>query len=91
MVAINFYGKNICHGGRREIMKKGIHPNYVTTKVTCACGNTFEVRSNKEELHLEVCDKCHPFYTGAQMKASRKGNIEKFNRKYGLSKEEKAA
>ena len=42
-------------------MKKGIHPNYVDTKVTCACGNTFTVKSNIEELHLETCNKCHPF------------------------------
>lgn len=65
-------------------MKKGNH-QFVTTKVTCSCGNTFEVRSNKEELHLEVCDKCHPFYTGHKLRASKKGNIEKFNEKYNLS------
>ena len=47
-------------------MKKGIHPEYMDTKVTCACGNTFTVKSNKEELHIEVCDKCHPFFTGKQ-------------------------
>lgn len=72
-------------------MKKGIHPNYVDTKVTCACGNTFTVKSNKEELHLETCDKCHPFYTGVQSGVSRKGRVEMFNRKYGFtnSKEEK--
>ena len=69
-------------------MKKGIHPEYVTTKVTCACGNSFEVESNKAELHLEVCDKCHPFFTGSQSGVSKKtGNVEKFNRKYGLTEE----
>ena len=68
-------------------MKKGIHPNYVETKVTCACGNTFTVKSNKEELHVEVCDKCHPFYTGTQGKATKAGRVEKFNRKYGLTTE----
>ena len=62
-------------------MKKGIHPNYVDTKVTCACGNTFTVKSTKEELHLEVCDKCHSFYTGKQQ-AKRTGTVEKFNKKY---------
>lgn len=71
-------------------MKKGIHPEFVTTKVTCSCGNTFEVRSNKKELHLEVCDKCHPFYTGKQTQVSRKGNVDKFNKKYGLSNEKTA-
>ncbi|MDD3340726.1 MAG: 50S ribosomal protein L31 [Bacilli bacterium] len=72
-------------------MKKGIHPQTMVTKVTCACGNEFEVTSNKKELHLEVCDKCHPFYTGQQSKTSRKGNVDKFNRKYGLENTEKAA
>lgn len=67
-------------------MKKGIHPNYQDTKVTCACGNTFTVKSNKNELHIETCDKCHPFYTGTQTSVSRKGRIEKFNNKYGLNK-----
>lgn len=71
-------------------MKKGIHPEYVETTVICSCGNTFTVKSNKEELHIETCDKCHPFYNGSRdnVKATR-GNIEKFNRKYGFDKEEK--
>ncbi|MDD2377458.1 MAG: 50S ribosomal protein L31 [Bacilli bacterium] len=70
-------------------MKKGTHPNYVETKVSCACGNTFTVQSNKEELHIEVCDKCHPFFTGVQGTTMKAGKVEKFNRKYGLQKEEK--
>lgn len=72
-------------------MKKGIHPNYVDTAVTCACGNTFTVKSNKSELHLETCNKCHPFYTGVQSGVSKRGRVEMFNRKYGLtdSKEDK--
>ena len=68
-------------------MKQGIHPKYVETEVTCACGNTFTVKSNKEKLHLEVCDKCHPFFTGAQGNVKQTGNVEKFNRKYGFKKE----
>jgi large subunit ribosomal protein L31 len=67
-------------------MKKGIHPKYIKTKVTCACGNEFEVLSNKESLHLEVCDKCHPFFTGTQGTVTKTGRVEKFNRKYGLTK-----
>ena len=66
-------------------MKAGIHPNYMETKVTCACGNTFVVKSNKKELSLEVCDKCHPFFTGVQGQTARTGRVEKFNRKYGLN------
>lgn len=71
-------------------MKKGIHPNYVDTKVTCACGNTFNVKSTKEELHLEVCDKCHPFFTGKQGTTVKTGQVEKFNRKYGLNQDKAA-
>lgn len=83
--ALNYY--DICHGGRRWSMKKGIHPEYVETKVTCACGNTFTVRSNKEELHLETCNKCHPLYTGEQGNKKRTGRVEEFNRKYGFNTE----
>ena len=71
-------------------MKKEIHPNYVDTKVTCACGNTFTVKSTKEELHLEVCDKCHPFFTGKQGTTVKTGQVEKFNRKYGLNQDKAA-
>lgn len=67
------------------MMKKNIHPAYQETKVTCACGNTFTVKSNQAELHIETCDKCHPFYTGTQSVAAKRGRIEKFNSKYGLN------
>jgi len=67
-------------------MKKDIHPTYMDTKVTCACGNTFTVRSNKKELHLEVCNKCHPFFTGQNQVARKTGAVDKFNKKYGLDK-----
>lgn len=67
-------------------MKKNIHPAYQETNVICACGNTFKVRSNQAELHVETCDKCHPFYTGTQGTNVRKGRIEKFNSKYGFDK-----
>ena len=68
-------------------MKKNIHPEYVETTVTCACGNTFKVRSTKAELHVEDCDKCHPFFTGKQGTATKTGRVEKFNRKYGINTE----
>lgn len=70
-------------------MKKNIHPKSIDTSVVCSCGNTFTVKSNKEELHLETCDKCHPFYTGVQGSTSKTGRIEMFNRKYGYKAEEK--
>lgn len=73
-------------------MKKGIHPEYVETKVTCACGNTFTVKSNKPEIHVEVCNQCHPVFTGKQSTVAKTGRVEKFNRKYGLNQEnDKAA
>ena len=71
-------------------MKKGIHPEYVVTKVTCACGNTFTVKSTTPELHLEVCDKCHPFFTGKQGTTVKTGRVEKFNRKYGFNQDKAA-
>ena len=70
-------------------MKKGIHPNYNKVTVVCTtCGNTFETGSTLKELRVDTCSKCHPFYTGAQGKAKKTGNIEKFNKKYGFNKEQ---
>lgn len=71
-------------------MKAGIHPEYKETKVTCACGETFMTRSNKDEINVEVCSKCHPFYTGKQNRASKTGRVEKFNQKYGFKSNEEA-
>ena len=71
-------------------MKKTNPANYRLCKVTCACGETFEVMSNKDEINVEVCSKCHPFYTGQQGRASKAGRIDKFNKKYGFDKKETA-
>ena len=68
-------------------MKKGIHPEMKDCKVTCSCGATFMTKSNKEEIFIEVCNECHPFYTGKKKKTKKTGNIEKFNRKYGITEE----
>ena len=62
---------------------------YKDCKVICACGATFDTKSTKDEIHVEVCSECHPFYTGKQVRTSKAGNVEKFNAKYGLNKEEK--
>ena len=67
-------------------MKPGIHPESRRCIVTCACGNTFETRSTLKELHVEVCSKCHPFYTGTQRLVDTAGRVERFNRKYGIKK-----
>lgn len=71
-------------------MAKKNDTNYRPCKVTCACGETFEVMSNKDEITVEVCSKCHPFYTGKQSRTSKTGRVEKFNQKYGLGTEDKA-
>ena len=81
----------IRYGERRIDMKANIHPDVKEATVICACGATFKTKSVKETINVEVCSECHPFYTGAQGRAKKTGNIEKFNRKYGLDKNEKAA
>ena len=62
-------------------MKKDIQPQFEKTTVTCACGNTFKTKSTEENIQVEVCSKCHPFYTGKQTLGSKKGQVEKFNKK----------
>ena len=62
-------------------MKAGIHPEYVHTTVTCSCGNTFETRSTKPDLHVEICSACHPFYTGKQKLLDSGGRVERFQRR----------
>ena len=63
-------------------MKAGIHPQYHETKVVCSCGNTFTTRSTKPELHVELCNECHPFYTGKQKLVDTGGRVERFQRRY---------
>lgn len=67
-----------------KIMREGIHPDYYQATVTCNCGNTFVTGSTKEDIHVEVCSKCHPFYTGQQKAAQARGRVDKFNKKYGI-------
>ncbi len=65
-------------------MRKGIHPDYKQVKVKCHCGNEFVTGSTKDEITVEVCSKCHPFYTGSQkLLLESGGRVEKFNKKYG--------
>ncbi len=64
-------------------MKADIHPEYITAKVSCSCGNTFETRSTVGDIHVEVCSSCHPFYTGKQKIMDTEGRVERFYRKYG--------
>lgn len=64
-------------------MKKGIHPKYEKTTIKCACGNVIETSSTKTDQHIELCSKCHPFFTGSQKFLDSAGRVEKFNKKYG--------
>lgn len=64
-------------------MRTGIHPEYVESKVHCSCGNTFITRSTKPELHIELCNKCHPFYTGQQKFVDTGGRVQRFSDKFG--------
>ncbi len=76
--------------GQKELkrMKAGIHPNYKLAKVICSCGNTFETGSIKEEIKVETCSECHPFYTGRQKFAEAGGRVDRFNKKYGLKSQQ---
>ena len=65
-------------------MKEGIHPDYRPTTVTCACGAVIETASTKQNIKVEVCSKCHPFYTGKQKLVDSGGRVDRFNKKYGL-------
>ncbi len=67
-------------------MKTEIHPEYVNCEVSCACGNTFTTRSTKDSIRVEICNKCHPFYTGTQKLVDTGGRVERFRRKLARSK-----
>ena len=67
-------------------MKEGIHPKYYKTTIRCACGNVIETGSTRENITVEICSKCHPFFTGKQKLVDTSGRVDKFNRKYGLAK-----
>lgn len=66
-------------------MKKGIHPNYKLTKITCVCGNVIETSSTVEDIHVEICSACHPFFTGKQKLVDTAGRIDRFNKRYGMA------
>lgn len=67
-------------------MKKDIHPEYFDCTVTCSCGNTFKTRSTKKEIRVEICSKCHPFYTGKQKLVDSGGRVERFKKRLIKSK-----
>src|SRR5258707_8044043 len=81
--------------GEDSNMKDGIHPKYQESVVSCGCGNTFKTRSTKPKIVVEVCSKCHPYYTGSVKFVDAAGRVDKFNKKfqgtYGKAKKEAAA
>ncbi len=65
-------------------MKKGIHPKYEPTTITCVCGNVIETKSTTKNIQVEICSSCHPFFTGKQKLVDTAGRVERFKRKYGI-------
>ncbi len=67
-------------------MKEGIHPAYEETTIKCACGNEIKTRSTKKDLRVDVCSNCHPFFTGRQKLVDTGGRVERFNKRFNISK-----
>jgi ribosomal protein L31 len=67
-------------------MKEGIHPKYNPTTVTCACGNVIETASTKPDIRVEICSKCHPFYTGKQKLVDSGGRVDRFKKRFNMDK-----
>ncbi len=65
-------------------MKAEIHPDYVDAIITCSCGNRIETRATKDQMHIDVCSECHPFFTGEQRIVDTAGRVERFQRRYSL-------
>jgi large subunit ribosomal protein L31 len=71
---------------RNEVndMKDGIHPDYAPATIRCACGEVIETASTRRDIKIEICSKCHPFFTGKQKLVDTSGRVDKFNRKFGI-------
>lgn len=67
-------------------MKEGIHPKYEQTTITCACGNVIETGSTMKDIRVEICSKCHPFYTGKQKLVDTGGRVDRFKRRFNIEK-----
>ena len=67
-------------------MKENLHTKYEKTTITCACGNVIETSSTKNDIHVEICSKCHPFFTGKQKLVDTSGRVDMFKKRYGLGK-----
>ena len=71
-------------------MKQGIHPDYKLTTVTCSCGNTFTTRGTSEDIHVELCNNCHPFYTGKQKLVDSGGRVERYKQRFAKTQAKQA-
>jgi large subunit ribosomal protein L31 len=71
-------------------VKAGIHPDYKMTTVTCSCGNTFVTRGTQDEIHVELCNQCHPFYTGKQKLVDSGGRVERYKQRYAKTQQKQA-
>ena len=73
--------------GNKEVtrMKETIHPKYEATTIKCACGNVIETRSTKKDIRVEICSKCHPFFTGKQKLVDTSGRVDMFKKRYGIT------
>ncbi len=72
-------------------MKQDIHPDYVPATVTCSCGNSFETRATKADIHVELCAQCHPFYTGKQKLVDTGGRVDRFQRRLQKTEEKRSS
>jgi len=70
-------------GTKEQAVKEGIHPKYYDIEARCACGATWKTRSTKQELHLEICNNCHPFFTGRQKLIDTEGRVDRFTKRFG--------
>ena len=87
IITVAFVKEDYCTRKRgTRAMKEGIHPNYQQTTIKCACGNVIETGSTKKDIRVEVCSKCHPFFTGKQKLVDTGGRVAKFNKRFGLDK-----
>lgn len=77
-------------GEEKENMKEGIHPEYTSATISCACGNVIETRSTKGSFSVDICSSCHPFFTGKQRLMDTAGRVEKFRSKYAKTEAKKA-
>jgi large subunit ribosomal protein L31 len=82
-----------CRAARKEhpTMREGIHPKYETATITCACGSSFSTRSTRQNLRIDVCSRCHPFFTGEQRLMDTGGQVERFRRRAQRAQQAQAA